>query len=195
MTRGARRPEPRDPARGTPHGVPRRAARAATLAAALALALLSGCGGRAAPRGPQLTAATADRVIAAVREPGAHAVLVNVWATWCIPCREEFPDLVRVQREYRDRGLRLVLVSADFDETVPQARAFLAEHGVDFPSYHKEGDDMRFINTLDSLWSGALPATFLYDGTGRKVQFWEGRQSYETLSRAVRDVLERGRGS
>jgi thiol-disulfide isomerase/thioredoxin len=181
--RGARRPAAR---------AARRAA-AATLAAALAL--VAGCGARASQRGPQLTAATADRVIAAVREPGADAVLVNVWATWCIPCREEFPDLVRIQREYRDRRFRMVLVSADFDDTVPQARAFLARHGVDFPSYQKTGDDMVFINTLDSLWSGALPATFLYDGAGRKVRSWEGRQSYETLSREVRDLLEKGRGS
>jgi len=160
---------------------------------ALAIALLAGCARRA--EGPPFQAATADRVLAAVREPGARAVLVNVWATWCPPCRAEFPDLVRVARELRGDGLRMVLVSADFDETLPQARAFLAENGVDFPSYHKTGDDMMFINTLDSLWSGALPATFLFDGAGRRVRFWEGRQSYETLSRAVRDVLQNGRGT
>ena len=195
MTRGPVRRDSRAPETRAPRSRPGRAPRAAMLAVALALALVAGCGGRAAPRGPQLTAATADRVIAAVREPGARAVLVNVWATWCVPCREEFPDLVRIQRELGDQGFRLVLVSADFDDTVPQARAFLARHGVDFPSYQKTGDDMVFINTLDSLWSGALPATFLYDGTGRKVRFWEGRQSYETLSREVREVLEKGRGS
>lgn len=158
----------------------------------LAIALLAGA---CAAKKPPFEAATADRVLAAVREPGARAVLVNVWATWCPPCRAEFPDLVRVGRELRGDGLRMVLVSADFDETLPQARAFLAEHGVDFPSYHKTGDDMVFINTLDSLWTGALPATILFDGAGRRVRFWEGRQSYETLSRAVRDVLQQGRGT
>ena len=158
---------------------------------ALAIALLAGCAGQT--EGPTFEAANADRVLAAVREPGARAVLVNVWATWCPPCRAEFPDLMRVERELRAEGLRMVLVSADFDESLPQARAFLAEHGVGFPSYHKTGDDMTFINTLDSLWSGALPATLLYDGAGRRVRFWEGRQSYETLSQAVRQVLQKGR--
>ena len=160
---------------------------------ALAIAILAGCGRRA--EGPPFQAATADQVLAAVREPGARAVLVNVWATWCPPCRAEFPDLMRVERELRFEGLRMVLVSADFDEALPQARAFLAGHGVNFRSYHKTGDDMKFINTLDSLWSGALPATLLYDGAGRRVRFWEGRQSYETLSRAVRDVLQKSRGT
>jgi len=160
---------------------------------ALAITLLAGCARRA--EGPPFEAATVDRVLAAVREPGARAVLVNVWATWCPPCRAEFPDLVRLERDLRGDGLRMVLVSADFDQTLPQARAFLARHGVDFRSYHKAGDDMVFINTLDSLWTGALPATFLFDGAGRRVRFWEGQQSYETLSRAVRDVLQKGRGT
>ena len=165
--------------------------RASGVAVAFAL-LVAGCGRRA---GPAFEAATADRVLAAVRAPGARAVLVNVWATWCAPCRAEFPEILRVAHEFRASGLRMVLVSADFDESLPQARAFLEEHDVDFPSYHKTGDDMAFINTLDSLWSGVLPATFLYDGAGRRVRFWEGRQSYETFSRAVREVLEKGRGT
>ena len=158
-------------------------------AVALALLAAGGCGTKA----PPFEAATADRVLAEVRAPGARAVLVNVWATWCAPCRAEFPDMVRVAKEFRGDGLRMVFVSADVDETLPQARAFLADHDVDFPSYHKTGDDMVFINTLDSLWSGALPATVLYDGAGRRVRFWEGQQDYETLSRAVRGVLQKGR--
>jgi thiol-disulfide isomerase/thioredoxin len=156
---------------------------------ASALALLAACGRPAPPFEP----ATADRVLEAVRAPGARAVLVNVWATWCPPCRAEFPDMVRVAKEFRRDGLRMVFVSADFDETLPKARAFLADHDVDFPSYHKAGDDMVFINTLDSLWSGALPATLLYDGAGHRVRFWEGQQDYETLSKAVRNVLQNGR--
>jgi len=164
------------------------------LGAVLTLVLSVSCAGERASE-PAFRAANADQVLAAVRAPGARAVLVNVWATWCAPCREEFPDLLRVASENRANGLRVVLVSADFDDTLPQAREFLAAHGVDFPSYHKAGDDMQFINTLDSLWTGAIPATLLFDGAGRKVRFWEGKQSYETLSRAVRDVMGAGRGT
>ncbi|HYM81181.1 MAG TPA: TlpA disulfide reductase family protein, partial [Candidatus Limnocylindria bacterium] len=101
-----------------------------------------------------------------MREPGAEVVLVNIWATWCAPCREEFPDLMRLNERYRDRGLRLILVSADFEDQLPLARRFLAKQGVDFPSYLKTGDDMRFINAMDSRWTGALPATLIYDGRG-----------------------------
>jgi thiol-disulfide isomerase/thioredoxin len=170
----------------------------------LAVALLAGCPGcgrapssRDAPalrssrsEPPPLTTATAERVLEEARRPGARAVLVNVWASWCVPCREEFPDLVRLGRTYRDRGLRLVLVSANFPDEVGDARRFLAAQGVDFPCFIKAGDDMRFIDGLEPRWSGAIPATLLYDGQGRKLRFWEGRQSYETFERAVLEALQ-----
>jgi thiol-disulfide isomerase/thioredoxin len=114
-------------------------------------------------------------------------VLLNVWATWCAPCREEFPDLLRVGREYRARGLRLVLVSADFASE--EVGRFLAGQGVDFVTYLKQGDDMRFIDGLDPRWSGALPATIVYDGAGRPLWFRQGRSTYDTLKTRIEEAL------
>lgn len=143
----------------------------------------------ATARAPVVQAATIEQLHAAVREPGARAVLLNVWATWCIPCREEFPDLLRLGREYRERGLRLVLVSGDFDTELPEVRRFLAAHGVDFLTYLKQGDDMSFIDGLDARWSGALPATVLYDGAGRQIWFHEGRAASDTLKTRIEEAL------
>jgi thiol-disulfide isomerase/thioredoxin len=133
--------------------------------------------------GPPVVAGDARTILAAVRAPGARATLVNVWATWCQPCRAEFPDLMRIERAYRDRGLRFVLVSADFDSSAP--RAYLAGHGVRFGSWFKEDDDQRFIDAFSPQWSGALPATFVYDAGGRLVRFWEGRAEYAAFDEAV----------
>lgn len=130
--------------------------------------------------------ATLEQVQALIRTPdslgaGARVVLMNTWATWCVPCREEFPDLMRVHREYRDRGLRLLLVSADFEDELSAARRFLAAQGVDFPTFIKNDDDMRFINGIEAAWTGALPATVLYDAAGRKLWFHEGKVTYAEL--------------
>jgi thiol-disulfide isomerase/thioredoxin len=158
----------------------------------------SATGGSPAARAalsPALTPADAERVLKAVAEPGARAVLVNVWATWCMPCREEFPDVMRFYRAYRDSGLRLVLVSADFDESVGEARRFLGAQGVDFGTFLKKDDDMRFINRLSPAWSGALPATFIYDGQGRLVHVNEGATTYDALARHIVPLLTRARGA
>jgi thiol-disulfide isomerase/thioredoxin len=116
-------------------------------------------------------------------------VLVNVWATWCLPCREELPELLRLRREYASRGLRLILVSGDFPSERSQVERFLEELGIDFATYLKDGSDMEFINTLHASWSGALPATFLFDAGGTLRKFWEGRASYATLERGVVDAI------
>ena len=168
------------------------------LAGAFILLAIAGCAPRgehaAAPAaragaGPSLVPVTAAGILDHVRRPGARATLVNVWATWCAPCREEFPALLRVARERAGDGLRLMLVSADFDDQAPAVRAFLAERAVSDTTYLKSGDDMSFINTLSPQWSGALPATFVYDEGGRLVAFWEGMADEARFRKAVDQVL------
>jgi thiol-disulfide isomerase/thioredoxin len=139
--------------------------------------------------GPPIVRATAAEILKRATRPGAHATLVNVWASWCVPCREEFPALLQVARAHRADGLRLVLVSADFDDQIGAAREFLVAHGVTDTCWLKTGDDMTFINTLRPSWSGALPATLIYDANGRPTAFWEGAADSARFEKAVRAAL------
>lgn len=145
----------------------------------------------AAGPAPSPQPATAAEVLAAVRAADAKAVLVNVWATWCIPCREEFPDLLRLRRAYANQGLNVLFVSGDFASERNAATTFLTEQGVDFPTYIKTGDDMQFIDAFDQQWSGALPATFIYDHTGTRRHALLGKSSYAQFEEKVRDVLKK----
>lgn len=148
--------------------------------------------GAARTAGPPILRATPAEILARVRRPGARATLLNVWASWCVPCREEFPALLRVARAHRAEGVRLVLVSADFDDQVDAARRFLAARGVTDTCWLKTGDDMTFIDTLHPAWSGALPATLIYDGNGRLTAFWEGAADSARFEKAVREALTAG---
>lgn len=160
----------------------------------IALALLAATLLAATPTAPPPAPATGEQILDAVRAANNKVVVVNVWATWCIPCREEFPDLLRLRRDYQDRGVKLLLVSGDFAGEREQATAFLSEQGVDFPTYIKTGDDMQFINTFDPKWSGALPATFIYDGQGRLRHALLGKSSYAQFEAKVLDVLQQPSG-
>ena len=172
--------------------------RSGWLSAALAIGLV-GCAPRGADRASQsdhagaaglpVVPVTAQDIRHLAGRGGARATLVNVWATWCAPCREEFPALLRVARARAPEGLRLVLVSADDSDQIPAVRAFLAKQGVGDTTYLKTGDDMTFIDTLNPKWSGALPATFLYDQEGRLAEFWEGMADEARFQSSVSQVL------
>jgi thiol-disulfide isomerase/thioredoxin len=138
----------------------------------------------------RLVHASAPEILRAVRASGGRAVLVNVWATWCLPCRKEFPDLVRLGTNYANRGLKVLFVSGDFESERSQVIEFLASHGVQGEAYLKAGKDEEFIDAFDPDWSGALPATFLYDGTGSLRHSILESTSYDRLEKLIVLLLD-----
>jgi thiol-disulfide isomerase/thioredoxin len=120
----------------------------------------------------------------------SRVVLVNFWATWCEPCREEFPALVRLHRTYRGKGLSLVAISMDEPESVGEVEEFLKSEGALFGSYrHNFRDFGAFIDRVNPKWGGGIPASFLYDRNGKLVESWQGATSYEELEAAARPLL------
>lgn len=98
-------------------------------------------------------------------------LLINFWATWCGPCREEFPDLVRIDKDYKTRNLDFVIVSLDdpseIKTTVPR---FLQTMRAEMSAYLLNADDPNVaINAVDPEWAGGMPATFLLDAGGQVV--------------------------
>lgn len=131
---------------------------------------------------------TADELVEEVRAVDADLVVVNFWASWCLPCREEFPDFMRYDREHDDVAVRFV--SADFEDEVDFAAEFLEEQGYTGTSYLKVGRDSDFINAVATEWTGSIPATVVYDSAGNRLAFWEGKVSYEELAARVDDARQ-----
>jgi thiol-disulfide isomerase/thioredoxin len=128
-----------------------------------------------------------------VGEARERPLLVNFWATWCGPCREEFPDLVKLRGRYAADHLDFALVSlddiSDIETAVPD---FLLESGAaSLPAYllHAD-DDGAAINLVDPTWAGELPATFLYDRSGHIVFKHKGRIKPAELQAAIDKTLD-----
>jgi len=117
-------------------------------------------------------------------------VLVNFWATWCKPCRAEMPELVKLEAKLRAKGLKLITVSADEEEKEADALRFIAQLGVPSPSYIRRAkDDDKFINFVDPKWSGALPASILYDKTGKRLRSFIGETPMKVVEAAITKLL------
>lgn len=117
----------------------------------------------------------------------AKPLLVNYWATWCEPCRDEFPDLVKIDAAYRPQGLDFIAVTlddlADIKTAVPK---FLREMHAEMPVYLLNlSDPEPAIKLVDAEWSGALPATFLYNAKGEVVYRSLGRIKVDELRTAI----------
>ena len=117
---------------------------------------------------PTVRAINAAEMQQLLRRDGNRPLLVNYWATWCIPCRAEFPDLVKIDTDYRNRGLEFIAISlddfADMKTAVPR---FLRQMKAEMPVYLLNVPDPDpAINSVDPEWGGVLPATFLYTNKG-----------------------------
>lgn len=120
-----------------------------------------------------------------------RVLLINVWATWCVPCREEFPDLVKISENYSDK-VRVVGISVDDSEILDsKVIPFLKNQKTAFENYLlKVIEPEDFINLLSKEWSGAIPATFIYNKSGKQNQMLIGKQNYELFEQAVKKVIE-----
>jgi len=151
---------------------------------------LGACRNDASERaGTPLIEVTGPELVERIRARGARFVVVNVWATWCGPCREEFPYIQRVTRSFADRGVDLVFVSTDFEAERPAAVEFLEGQGADLPSLVKTGPDEAFIEALSPAWTGALPFTVIFDAEASPVKAWQGRVEEEDLRDTLQELV------
>ena len=137
-----------------------------------------------------LTPITAHEILQQVRDAHAPVVLVHLWATWCPPCREEFPQVVALEHEYRDRGLKVLLVSADSANNLGAVQDFLREHKVDYPTFIKAQNDQAFIAGLGDKWRGELPASLFFDSKGTLQTWWPGPGDKARFEQTVQGLLK-----
>ncbi len=118
-------------------------------------------------------------------------VLINFWATWCKPCVEEFPDIVKINNSFKEKDFKLVMVSLDFSEDLDSKTTnFLKKMKVDFLTYYNgfaKDDDL--INYMDKNWNGGIPGTFIFDKEGKLTKTFIGKTSYEEFEKSIEDLL------
>jgi thiol-disulfide isomerase/thioredoxin len=154
-------------------------------AAALAVTL---CAQQSAQQ--KLTPLTLDAYSKLIAAHKGRVVLVNFWATYCVPCRTEIPDLVKLTDRLRPRGLDFVLISADEPEQEPQARKFITIAKVPGPLYIKSTDDNdKFAAAIHPKWEGELPASFVYDRSGKKVGAFIGEVPLKNIEDVIAKFL------
>jgi thiol-disulfide isomerase/thioredoxin len=127
-----------------------------------------------------------------LRRDGANnkPLLVNFWATWCDPCREEFPDLVKLDADYKGK-INLITISLDdLAEIKRDVPKFLAQMKAEMPGYLlKSSNDEAAIASVSKSWQGGLPFTILFNGQGETVYFIQGKFKPELLRTEIEKLF------
>jgi thiol-disulfide isomerase/thioredoxin len=168
------------------------------------LCFLAGVGVLATPGAPQgaKTAAQRDPDLIdtrgyekLVQQYRGKALVVTFWATWCEPCRDEYPMLNELAKQYAPQGLRVVGVNLDQDGDLILMRRFIARYKPVFPNYRKKpteeggSEESAFREAVLPGWNGTLPASFFYTKDGRQVGSFVGERDREAYEGAIRSLL------
>ena len=137
----------------------------------------------------ELIPSTSEQIMSKIKSFSSQkAVLLNIWALWCVPCVEEFPMIVDLDDEYDE--LEIIFVSADFHEQKIEVQKFLKKQGLDSISFIKNEKDDPFISGIHPEWTGSLPFTVVYaKKSGIIVDSWEGKKPESRFRAAINIAL------
>jgi thiol-disulfide isomerase/thioredoxin len=144
-----------------------------------------------APRDPEMIDAPAYQKL--LEHYRGKALIVNFWATWCEPCRDEYPMLNELAKQYAPQGLKVVGVSMDDDGDLILMRRFLARYKPVFPNYRKKaGTEAVFRQAILPGWTGSLPVSIFYGKDGQQAGHMLGEGTREKFEAAIRSLLAAG---
>lgn len=160
------------------------------LGAATALAAQQGSK-TTTPRDPEMIDLQAYQKL--VEQYRGKPLLVNFWATWCEPCRHEYPMLNELAKQYAPQGLKVVGVSLDDDGDLILMRRFLARYKPVFPNYRKKAGGIEtFTQSVLPGWTGSLPVSVFYGKDGQQAGHILGESTRDKYEAAIRALLASG---
>ena len=168
-----------------------------TILIPLALLILMGC--KTEPSAPLPLLGTAkdpvtydkfEDVASLFHQQSDTTYVINFWATWCKPCREELPLLNQLALEEKSEKLKVVLISLDTeDSAIKRIPAFLTKAAPNLASIILTDEDQAWGKTVDRVWSASLPTTIIYRKDLRYV-YRRGFNTYLEVQAALKPLLE-----
>lgn len=120
----------------------------------------------------------------------ATTYVINFWATWCLPCVKELPYFETLHQQYKDKGVKVILVSLDMPKKIESNLIpFMIKKKLQSQVIHLDDPDANaWIEKVAANWSGSIPATIMYNATTRK--FYERSFTYEPLENELKTILK-----
>ena len=138
-------------------------------------------------KAPAFTLLDVDGKPVSLKDFEGKVTLINFWATWCVPCRREMPDLVKLYNQHKAEGFEVIAISMDDEETRQDIVPFMTELGMNFIILLTDGKVQKDYQLF------GLPSTFLLDRAHRIRFSYIGAQPKAVFEAAVTKLLAEGR--
>ena len=135
---------------------------------------------------PDFTLPTLDSAQVSLSQFRGRPVLINFWATWCLPCREEMPELVREYETHKDEGLMILGLNLTISDSVPDVQAFVDEFDITFPILLDE--DGAVAERLYRI--PGLPASIFINRDGTIERFQVGVMTSRQIDKYIAEILQ-----
>ena len=117
--------------------------------------------------------------------------VINFWATWCKPCVEELPDFEKLNKEFSQKNVKVILVSNDFKKQInTRLIPFVKKNNIKSEVvFMNETNPNNWIEKADKIWSGVLPATMIICHSKHFYHFNEGETTYNELVKLIEPLI------
>jgi thiol-disulfide isomerase/thioredoxin len=124
-----------------------------------------------------------------VAQNKGKVIVLNFFATWCAPCHNEFPDIVKLQEKYKAQGLQVIEVSMNDVTEKDDMQKFLNETKPPFAVYIAANTEDQFYKDVDARWDTALPMTMIFDRDGKNIYFYKEARTYDQFDKDITPLL------
>lgn len=132
-----------------------------------------------------------DELVNRYKNTNDTTYIINFWATWCGPCVAELPDFERINEKYKDKKVKVILVSMDFvSDYNSKLIPFINKKKIksEVVLLNETKPDI-FINKINPTWQGSLPATMIINNAKKLNSFTEDQVSFEFLEEKVKSAV------
>ncbi len=140
---------------------------------------------------PSFSAPALDGSLVSTADLEGKAYIVNFFASYCPPCRNELPDMVRLQSEYADQGFTFIGIAVNEDRD--RMHAFIDEMGINYPVIMVTQEIVDAYNRYADGGIKYIPTSFVIDANGMLSSYAVGEQSYEVFRDLIVEAIEAGR--
>ena len=141
------------------------------------------------PEDPKIVTLNYEELKPLLHKNNDKTYVINFWATWCLPCVKELPAFEKLNKEFKDKNVEVILVSLDFSRQLESNLIpFIKNKKIQSKVLHFDDKNEQFwIQDIADNWTGSIPATIIYNAKRRK--FYEQSFHYETLKNELQTFL------